>query len=190
LRTRLALLAPFVPFTANELHERLTGEPAEAWPEAEESFESATVEARETLIRDLTEDVNDIVDVTGTDPEVLRVYVAADWKRDVLEQVIETGPDVGAVMGQVMSDPDLRERGNEVNQLVQELVEVVRERDSGILETMLDLDERAVYEDATGFLAREFDAEVEVYAEDDEGVVDPDGKAGRAKPLRPAIHIE
>jgi leucyl-tRNA synthetase len=190
LRTRLGLLAPFVPFMANELHERLTGEPATEWPQVDESLESAAAEARETLIRNLTDDVNDIVDVVGSDPETIRVYAAADWKRDVLEQVVQTGPDVGAVMGEVMSDPDLREKGNAVNQLVQELVEVVRERDSETLADLRALDELEVYGDAAAFLEGEFGAEVEVYAEDDPDAVDPDGKASNAQPLRPAIHLE
>jgi leucyl-tRNA synthetase len=189
LRTRLALLAPFVPFLANELHERLTGEPATEWPAVDPGRESPGAEARERLVRELTGDVNDIVEVTGTDPEVIRVYVAADWKRRVLEAVVETGPDVGRVMGEVMSDPDLRERGDAVNQLVQELVEVVRERDEETLATMRGLDEQAVYENVETFLGREFDADVEVYAEDGDPV-DPDGKAGQAQPFRPAVHIE
>ncbi|MEF8841861.1 MAG: leucine--tRNA ligase [Haloarculaceae archaeon] len=197
LRTRLRLLAPFTPFLANELHERLTGEPVDDWPEPDPGLESASVEARERLIERLTADVSDILDVTGTDPGTIRVYVAADWKREVLGQVVESAagsaaeaPDVGAVMGEVMSDPDLRERGDEVNQLVQDLVDVVRERDESDLRATLDVDERATYEDASDFLAREFDAEVEVYAEDDPDVVDPGGKADGAQPLRPALHVE
>jgi len=90
----------------------------------------------------------------------------------------------------VMAAPDLRERGEAVNRLVQELVEVVRERDEGDLRATLGVDERATYEDASGFLAREFDADVEVYAEDDPDAVDPGGKAGSAQPLRPAVHVE
>jgi leucyl-tRNA synthetase len=190
LRTRLRLLAPFTPFLANELHERLTGQPVDDWPAADPDLESEAVEAQERLVERLTADVGDILDVTGTDPETIRVYVAADWKRDVFEQVVETGPDVGAVMGEVMSDPDLRERGDEVNDLVGDLVEVVREREESDLRATLDVDERATYEDASGFLSREFDAEVEVYAEDDPDVVDPGGKAGGAQPLRPAVHVE
>jgi leucyl-tRNA synthetase len=156
-------------------------------------------------VESLTDDINDIVDVTGTDPDVVRVYTAAEWKRSVFEQVVEqasprdadrsngdsretTGPDVGAVMSEVMSDPDLRERGNEVNQLVQELVEFVREQDEDRLAILEDADEAAVYADAVGFYEREFDADVQVL--DEEGAEDPGGKAGDAVPFRPAIHIE
>ncbi|MFB6183913.1 MAG: class I tRNA ligase family protein, partial [Haloarculaceae archaeon] len=208
LDTRLRLLAPFVPFMTNELYEQLTGRPAEdaAWPEPDPDLESDAAELREQLIERLTDDVHDIVDVTDTDPDVVRVYAAADWKYDVFETVREratrttadgdesgdreTSIDVGAVMSEVMQDPDLRERGNAVNDLVQDLVELVRERDDETLAAMADVDERAVYESAAAFLEREFDADVEVYAEDGEDVVDPASKAGQAVPFRPAVHLE
>ena len=192
LETRLRLLAPFVPFLANELHERLTGTAAEdaPWPVATAELEDETVELRERQVERLADDINDIVDVTGTDPSVIRVYVAADWKRDVFETVSEVGDDVGAVMGQVMQDERLRERGNEVNQLVGELTEQVRSIDDDTLAAMVDIDERAVYDDAVAFFEREFDADVELYGEDDDDLVDPADRAGGAVPFRPAIHIE
>jgi leucyl-tRNA synthetase len=190
LRTVLeARLQPFTPFMANELHEQLTGEPVSSWPQPDPAFESTRVEVEEQLVRSLVEDIHDIIDVTGTDPETIRVYAAADWKHTVFETVAETGPDVGAVMGQVMQRPELREKGNEVNQLVQDLVEVVRERDGETLAALTEVDERAVYENALRFLGEEFDATVEVYAEDAEPV-DPAGKAGKAVPFRPAVHLE
>jgi len=191
LESRLRLLAPFVPFMANELHERLTGTPAEKaeWPAVDPELRDEGIELEERLVSRLTDDVRDITDVTGTDPGVVRVYVAAAWKREVLEQVVEASPDpdVGAVMGKVMQHEDLRERGNAVNELVTSLVDVVRGRE-GDREAMTAIDERATYERAAGFLAREFDAEVEVYPEED--AVDPADRAESAEPLRPAIHIE
>jgi leucyl-tRNA synthetase len=191
LRTRLRLLAPFVPFMTNELHEQLTGEPAEeaAWPEAESELISPVTEAREQLVEDATEDINDIVDVTGTDPERVRLYVAPEWKREVFETVREVGTDVGAVMGEVMQDEQLREKGDAVNDLVQDLVEFVRERPEDRLNALAAVDEQAVYEDAADFFAREFDAAVDVYAADDDPE-DPGDRAGDAVPFRPAIHIE
>ncbi|MFB6073606.1 MAG: leucine--tRNA ligase [Haloarculaceae archaeon] len=191
LETRLRLLAPFVPFLANELHERLTGTPVEdaAWPTPDPDRESAVTEAREALVERVTADVRDIVDVTDTDPDVVRLYVAADWKHDVFETVREVGPDVGRVMGEVMQRPSLREKGDAVNDLVQDLVSVVRERDDDELAALGELDERAVYEDAAGFLAAAFDAEIEVYAEDADPD-DPAGKASQAIPFRPAVHLE
>ncbi|MDZ7850121.1 MAG: leucine--tRNA ligase [Halodesulfurarchaeum sp.] len=185
LRTRLRLLAPIIPFVTNELHEQLTGEPVEdaGWPEPDPSLESAVVEFEETLIEAVTEDVRDIVDVTGTDPETIRLFLAADWKGQVFETVLETGPDQGAAMGQVMADPDLRERGETVNDLVGELIETVRGLDDAELEAMTEIDERELYEEAAAFLEGEFDATVEVVPEADSDAE----KAGQAEPFRPAI---
>ncbi|MFC4358038.1 leucine--tRNA ligase [Halobium salinum] len=193
LETRLRLLAPFVPFMTNELHETLTGTPAEdaPWPEPDESYESVAVEVAERGVERLTEDVRDIVDVTDTDPETLRVYVAADWKREVFDTVADAGPgaNVGQVMGEVMQNPDLRERGNDVNDLVGELVEDLRGLDEETVEAMREADEAAIYEDAAPFLGREFDAEVEVYVEG-EDAHDPADRAKQAVPFRPAVHLE
>ena len=192
LETRLRVLAPFVPFLTNELHEELTGVPAEeaGWPEPVAELDAPGAELREERVEALTEDVHDVIDVTEIDPEVVRVYVAADWKRDVFDAVREAGADVGAAMSEAMSDPDLRERGDAVNDLVGELVEFVRGADDDRLAGLAALDEQAAYEDAAEFLAREFDATVEVYVEDDPETVDPADEAGQAVPFRPAIHIE
>ncbi|WP_248908779.1 leucine--tRNA ligase [Halocatena marina] len=185
LETRLQLLSPFIPFLTNELHEQLTGESTTDWPDVDPAFIEQTTEVEETLIEQLTEDIHDIVDVTGTDPDRIAVYTAADWKQDVFEQVRETGPNVGQVMSAVMQQPELRARGNEVNQLVQDLIEHVRARDEATLEAMERLDEQAVYEDAREFYAREFDADVAVENEDETD----NERAEDALPFRPAIHL-
>jgi leucyl-tRNA synthetase len=192
LETRLRLLAPFIPFMTNELHEQLTGTPAEdaPWPEVESEWQSTRTETEERGIERLTGDIQDILKVTEQDPETIRVYVAADWKQSVFETVRETGTNVGDVMGEVMQDPDLRERGNEVNQLVQDLVELVRSLDDDVLAVMDEIDERSTYETAVDFLEREYDAAVEIYAEDGVEIDDPEDRASKAVPFRPAIHIE
>jgi len=192
LETRLRLLAPFVPFLANDLHERLTGTPAEdaAWPTVDDDLVDDRVVVEEELVVDLHDDVGEVIDVTGEDPDTVRVYVAADWKRDVFETVREVGPNRGQIMGEVMEDPDLRERGDAVNDLVGDLVELVRGRSDDELATLAQLDERTVYEDVVDFLAAEFDADVVVSGEDDPDLNDPQGRADAAVPFRPAIHIE
>ena len=192
LETRLRLLAPFVPFLANELHEELTGTPAEEapWPEIDEELQAPELELQEARVEALVGDIHEVADVTDTDPETVRVYVAADWKRQVYETVQEVGADVGAVMSEVMCDPELREKGNEVNQVAQDAVEFARDYDESELADLLAMDERAAYEEAAPFLGREFEAAVEVYAEDEEDVVDPADRAGNAVPFRPAIHLE
>jgi len=186
LLARVRLLAPFVPFLANELHEELTGEPALEWPAVEEAFVDPGVEREEQLVVELTDDVRDIVEVIDEEPERIRVFVAADWKYDAFEQVVETGADVGSVMGELMSDPAMRERGDAVNEVVADLVELARGRDEETLALLTDVDEESVYATAESFLAGEFDAEVSIEREED---ADHD-RAATARPFRPAVLIE
>jgi leucyl-tRNA synthetase len=192
LETRLRLLAPFVPFLANELHERLTGTPAEdaPWPDADDAFLDRGVEAAETQVERLVDDIQGIQqslrnadeDVPEADPDRIRVTVAADWKHGVFGTVAAVGTDQGAVMSEVMSDPDLRERGNAVNDLVSELVGFARGKSDDELDALSGLEEAAVYRDAADFLGDEFDAEivVDVEADDEAGAV----------PFRPSIELE
>jgi leucyl-tRNA synthetase len=65
LETRLRLLAPFVPFLTNELHERLTGTPAEdaPWPEVDEDLLDREIEAAETQIGRLVDDPSHVLPV-------------------------------------------------------------------------------------------------------------------------------
>ena len=191
LETRLRLLAPFVPFLANELHERLTGTPAEdaPWPTVETDWIDRGVEAAETQVERLVDDIQGIQQslrnadeaVPEADPDRIRVTVAAGWKQSVFETVAEIGADQGAVMGEVMQDPDLRTRGDAVNDLVSELVGFARGRDANDLDALAELDEAAIYEDAAAFLGAEFDAEVVVERETDDG---------GAVPFRPSIDLE
>jgi len=166
----------------------LTGEPVEeaAWPAADPDLESARVEVEERLVENLADDVREVIDVTGTDPDHIAIYTAAPWKHDVYETVRETGPDVGAVMGKVMQRESLREKGDAVNDLAEDLVTDVRERDDDELAALDEVDETDLYEAAAGYVAREFDATVDVVPEQD---ADAD-RASRAVPFRPAIDLE
>jgi leucyl-tRNA synthetase len=52
------------------------------------------------------------------------------------------------------------------------------------------LNEKGAIVEARGFFARELNAEVSVYDEEDPDLYDPKGRAKMAKPYRPAIYIE
>jgi leucyl-tRNA synthetase len=179
----------------NELHENLTGVPVEdePWPEVEPDREDPVVELKEQQVERATDDIRGIQeslrnaeeDVPEADPDVIRIVVAADWKRDVFEAVADIGPEVGAVMNEVMQDPSLRERGDAVNALVQELVELARDHDQEELAMLASLDEQDAYESATDFLSEEFNADIDVRSE--EAATDDAGS--NAVPLRPGIEL-
>jgi hypothetical protein len=54
----------------------------------------------------------------------------------------------------------------------------------------VELDESQVLFDATGFLAKQFGAEVKIFKADDAARHDPQNRALLSKPMRPAIYVE
>jgi leucyl-tRNA synthetase len=179
LTTVAKLIAPVAPHVAEEVWDRLGGEgliAEAAWPAAEvpEDYEVAR-----RLVENTREDVRDIVDVAGIDdPEAIRIAVAPAWKHRVVDLAREADGDV---VGTVMRDEALRERGEAAADFAKDLA------GEGHVDEFLDPErEREALERARWLIEREFDADVEIMTA--EGA-DADFAAD-ARPGRPAIHIE
>ncbi|ELY85185.1 leucyl-tRNA ligase [Natrinema altunense JCM 12890] len=187
LETRLRLLAPFVPFVTNELYEQLAGEPVEdaSWPTVNEEFDDERAKLQEELIRDLTDDIRDIAEVTDTDPDTITLTLADKWKHEVFETIVAADFEVDVAMEELMTTDEMRKRGDTVSDLVTQFVDRFRGRDEAELTLLTDINERGVYESAVEFLANEFDASVEIDVGDAPGT-----ETEKADPFRPAIHIE
>jgi leucyl-tRNA synthetase len=178
LETTAKLLAPVAPHVAEELWELLGGEglvAEAAWPTGSPP---ANYDLERRLVESTREDIRDIVDVADiADPERIEVAVAPAWKHRAADLAREADGDV---VGAVMADEDLRERGEAAADFAKTLAGSPR------IDEYLDPDrERAALERAAWLIEREFGADVRVYgAEDDEGL------ARDAEPGRPAIDIQ
>ncbi|MFB6310630.1 MAG: leucine--tRNA ligase [Salinirussus sp.] len=179
LRATTKLLAPVSPHVAEELWSLLGGENlvAEAdWPDADPP---ANYEIERRLVDDTREDIRDIVDVAGIEnPDEIRIAIAPKWKHRVADRARAADGDI---VGAVMSDEQLRERGEAAAEYAKDLAA------AGHVDRFLDPDaEHAALERAKWLIEREFDASVAVLpaAETDADF------AADARPGRPAIHIE
>ncbi|MCJ7423996.1 hypothetical protein MUP01_06975, partial [Candidatus Bathyarchaeota archaeon] len=89
-------------------------------------------------------------------------------------------------------DKDLRSNMKEVAKFVPKMVKetsgMPEERKQHLLEIRM-LEEKAIIEDAKGFLAERFKAQIGVYDEESK-CYDPKRKANTAMPYRPAIYLE
>ncbi|MDY6769000.1 MAG: hypothetical protein SVW02_02745, partial [Candidatus Nanohaloarchaea archaeon] len=100
-----------------------------------------------------------------------------------IQEKLDSDVDHGAIMGELTDDPDLREHGEELATLVEEYTE----QPGDLPDVQLRPDEEAdLFEDAAGFLADRFDADVEIGLEADSS----HEKAGRARPGKPAIVLQ
>ncbi|MFH1787971.1 MAG: leucine--tRNA ligase, partial [Candidatus Altiarchaeota archaeon] len=173
------LMTPFTPYVCEELWEILGGGGFAAnadYPMADESKVNVKVEAQEEMLRNLREDVQKIVEVTGKTPARIFVYIAPEWKRLVYDAV-KSGKTIKDVMG----EPALKPYGKQVAKLMGKRKEEVPD----VILTVSE--EKKVLEESKEFLSNEFSAEITV---EEKPSNDPEGKAKHALPGKPGIYVE
>ena len=174
------LLAPVAPHAAEESWSALDGDGfvAEAdWPTPNRDVSDHERATR--LVEQTREDVRDIVDTAGIEePTGVDVVVAPEWMYDVLELAKDAD---GNVVGSVMSDEDLRQRGEDAADYAKDLAAQA----PAFPDVLGPDEERATLERAAWLVESEFDAPVRVLAAADAD----DDVASKAEPGRPAIHV-
>jgi leucyl-tRNA synthetase len=191
------VLTPFAPHLAEEIHEARGGDGLALdapWPEPDPDLRDREAEAAEAFVQDVLDDVREILQVTGIDADRVILYTAPDWKQvlhdEALDLAREDALGMGALMDQAMGEPEVREHKDAAPDLARDLVDDLANLGEEELDRHgIPIDERAVLEEAEGFLAREVDAEVEVHDGGDPDAPDPGGKAGDAAPRRPGIYV-
>jgi leucyl-tRNA synthetase len=196
----LKLLAPFAPYTCEELWSQ-SGETGfisvATWPKIDEGKFDAAAEEQENFVADVIEDTLNIVRATKMSPKHIHYYIAASWKWQVYLKVLAKAAAGEAKMNDVMkelaADPALkkymREAAAFVPRILKMLTKLTPERKANLLKIGV-VDEKAAVEGATGFLKVRVNAEVSVYGEDDKERYDPKQKAQMALPNQPAIFME
>ncbi len=183
------LIAPFAPFTAEEVWENIGGEgfvSLAKWPEPEELPSYEEVEKAYNIVEGIVEDVKKVM-ATGIKGSKLYIYVAAPWKFDLfskMDEVIrEHGQDPRRIIREVMKEDMFRTRGGEVP-------EIIRQYAEGSWPWLSSQEMEAEYlEELKSYIEKKLNVEVKIEREDLTSY-DPKGRAKRALPGRPAIYLE
>jgi leucyl-tRNA synthetase len=200
LDVQVRLLAPFAPFTAEELWERMGNSKmiaAAGWPVVNEERIDPVAEESEFLISSLLADFQNIIKVTKILPTKIIVYTSAPWKalvyKAVLANVMDGKSNFGEVMKQLIANPETA-RVKTDPKLVQKIMEDIL---SSPLEarsrrlTMKEFAEDDAIRDGASLLSSETnESEVVVFSEEDAGKYDPKAKAKFARPFKPAVYME
>ncbi len=181
----IRLMAPFIPHTCEELWSQLEGEDFVSkakWPEYDSDLMDEKIQKGEEIIEELVNDINEIEKIIDVKPEKIHVYVAPEWKWNVLEIARGIGkPNVGQIMGKSIKE-NLHDDKKELSDYAKKIARAMTK-----INYVGKLDEYSVIKDALEFLSRESGAEVVVYKEPN---YDPEGKSANAIPYKPAIYIE
>ncbi len=196
----LKLLAPFAPFMCEELWSQ-TGEEGfistAAWPSLDDGKVDVAAVEHENLVQDILDDTQNILKAMKIQPKTIIYYTAADWKWQVylkiVEKTVSGEAKINELMREFSQDPKLKPHMKNVAALVPKIIKGLTKLSSERKANMLKIglaDQKAIVQGATGFLKDRFNAEVQVYAENDAERFDPKNRAMNALPYQPAIYIE
>jgi leucyl-tRNA synthetase len=198
VKAQVRMLAPFAPFTAEEVWERLGNKETIAkagWPESGKANEEA--EESEFLLRNLVADIQSIVKVTKMEPKKIVIYTRAAWKelayKTILSNVMQGKTNFGETMKQLIANPEtakVKTDPNAVKKMQEDILSAPVEARERRLHAA-SFDEASAIRDGANLVAKEFaGAEIIVNAEDNPGRYDPKGKAKFARPFKPAVYME
>jgi leucyl-tRNA synthetase len=194
LNLQIRMLAPFAPFTAEEVWERMGNRQSittSGWPVAEQGKIDTVAEESEFLISSLLADVQNIVKVTKITPSKIVIYASASWKaqvyKTILANILEGRINFGQIMKQLVSNPETTKAKTDPK-LVQKMMEDIL---SSPLEARNRRLELTGFNEVTAILSDEINkAQIAVYSEEDSTKYDPKSRAKSARPFKPAIYIE
>ncbi len=200
LDTWVRLLTPFTPHMCEEIWDQMGNEDFVSlakWPEVEEEYLDEMAEFNEDYLESVKDDISQILDVTENDePEKITLYVAEEWKREAyqiaLEHVQEGEADIGQLIGEArekLSNISPDQLADFFKSVTDEIRQLPDEKKS-IISTQ-DINEASTLRESLNFLKNRFNANnIEVYEADDSNRYDPENRAERSIPFKPAIHVE
>ncbi|HEX2169902.1 MAG TPA: leucine--tRNA ligase [Nitrososphaera sp.] len=200
LNIQVRMLAPFAPFTAEEVWELMLNRQSlteAGWPVLEEKKIDTMAEESELLISNLLADIQNIVRVTKITPAKIVIYTSAVWKeqiyREILANILNGTMNFGQIMKQLIGNPEtVKAKSNPkmVQRVMEDILSAPIEARSRRL-NLIGFNEVATIRDAQSLLSNEISkAEIVVYSEDDPARYDPKLRADSARPFKPAIYIE
>jgi leucyl-tRNA synthetase len=194
------MLAPFAPFTAEEVWKRMGKTQSitlEHWPVVDEGKIDLVAEESEFLISSLFADLQNIVKVTKMTPTKIVIYTSTSWKTQVykaiLANILEGRINFGEIMRQLIANPETAKVKTDpklARKMTEDILSAPLEARSRRLR-LTEFSEIAAIYDAQSLLSAENNkAQIVVYSEEDSTKYDPKSRAKSARPFKPAIYIE
>ncbi len=196
----LKLLAPFAPFMCEELWSQTDEEgfiSVAKWPAIDAAKVDAQAEEQENLVVDVMSDTNNILKAMKIVPKRICYYTASAWKWQVYLKVLQKSaagnPNIGDLIKECAQDaalkPHMKDVAGMVPRMIKALTKVSGDRKTNMANIGVT-DEKTVMQGAASFFKERFNADVAVYAEDDQQRFDPKNRASIAMPYQPAIYVE
>ena len=187
--TWVRLLAPFIPFAAEELNSKMGAKgliSTADWPSVVDFQSDDTAEISELLVTKVIEDARNLLKIIKEKKSTLTIYVSSDGAKSFFLEMASAErekADRGTVIRKFASSGIKPER---VIRLLHELGEEL----TGRLLSSKGYDEFKVLDSAARFVSDEVGIRVQVFKAGTKEAKDPANKAKDALPFKPSFYLE
>ncbi len=198
LDTWIRLLAPFLPYSVEEINEARRAPRMiclSQFPESEDSKIHPEAELGETLLSKLIEDCKKILKLMPKQMKSLHVYVAPSWQYDLFAFIVKKGRS-GRKTSDILQDffsshPQIEKKdiANSINKIGKNVNDLGEEFLANYTKSAIVVEEK-LYQEAERFLQRQLGLTVVVHSSDEANLYDPKDKARFSMPFKPALYIE
>ncbi|MHA2426568.1 MAG: leucine--tRNA ligase [Candidatus Hermodarchaeia archaeon] len=186
----IKILSPLMPHLCEEIWERLgtiSFVSLETWPQPDEHFIDEKIEKAMEVVLHTISDIKEIKKLLkGKSVNTVHIYISPSWKYSAMKKIIKANaaPTVNEMMPILMKAAKFKKRGKEVNELVQAIVK------AGGFWTFVDKrTERKAITENQDLIQSETGFEVNIQ-DGDKPTKDPEKRASKALPGRPALFLE
>ena len=191
----IIVMAPVIPHISEELNERMGNQgyiSLKQFPELKITEEDKLNSLQAKFITNLLDDIEQIVKLVKTTPQKIHIYINADWKNDLYKIAQEIFKDeaveISKIMSAVKEDKNLNKYMKEV---ADEAKQMLRDPSIFRIEMLSAEDQKKAIEGYKDFISRSFvNAEIQVHIIGDKDIYDPQNKAQKARPMKPALLLE
>jgi leucyl-tRNA synthetase len=205
LRTRIKMIAPFAPFLASEVWDNISVDVTKKegldWPSTMREYVDPIAEESEDLIKNLIQDIQNILKVTKMKPSRVNIYTSAKWKWKLYQKIVEVilanrNSSLSDIMKALGEDSEISEARSDVKlikKIMEDVLSIPVERRSLKL-NIKNVDEITVIEDAASLISSELgdpNLEILVFGEGEDNAKknDPQSKARSSRPFKPAVFL-
>jgi len=192
---KIVLMAcPFTPHFSEEIWVLMGGKgfcASAAYPLSDSSKISRILEEEEKYLENVDADIRRILGLTGTRPASIRLFVAQGWKKALFALCLQRAEKEGkfnlpALIKMAMADEKFRPYAKSIPGFIALIGKSVNYYKSG---DSLELDEYALLTGNKLSLGKRFECAVEVFLAEEAKEHDPEGKAAKSLPFKPAIFV-
>ena len=188
--TWIRLVAPFIPFAAEELNSRMGNKgliTTADWPSVVDFPLDEEAEISELLVVKVIEDARNLLKIIKEKKSRLTIYVASDTASAYFLELANSEKGGAGNRGEVIRK--YASSGIKPERVIKLQHELGRELVAR-LTSLGKFDEFAVLSDGALFLSNEIGIEVRVFKAGEKNVEDPANKAKDALPFKPSFYLE